>query len=133
MNIFKDYYFWFSQPSSFLNTPDWVAGYIFAGLIVLSVIFWLLNKFVVRHIVLKKYWSRITNAMFWTGLIGMLWFGFRYESVPVFSKRIIGGFILLVGIIWMGWIKYKFIRNFWSEKKQYEYDMVKSKYMPKAR
>jgi hypothetical protein len=131
--MLKDYYFWFAQPSSFLNNYDWMAGYIFAALLALTVIFWLVNKFAVKNPVWKKYIGKLTTAIFWTGLVGMIWFGFRYEAVPLFSKRIIAGVILGLGIIWIGAVKWKFFRNFFREKREYEFNAVKTKYMPKSK
>lgn len=131
--MFNDYYFWFSQPSTILNSFDLVLGYVFAGLVVLSVIAWLLKKFYFSHPVVRKLVGRFGNAMLWTGLIGLVWFGFRYEAVPIFSRRMWAALIVLSGVIWIGFIKWYMFSKFRKEKQDFDYASVKSKYIPGKR
>jgi hypothetical protein len=125
-----EYFFWFAQPSSVLNTYDWVFGYIFAGLTALGIIVWLANKFLARHPVIKKLMGRYATAVFWIGLVGLLWFGLRYEAVPIFSKRVFAGGIMAIGLIWLGFVKWYFVSKFFREKREHDYNQVKSRYMP---
>lgn len=128
--MLTEYFFWFAQPSTVLNNYDWVFGYIFAGLTALGIIVWLINKFGVRHQITKKLLDRYATAVFWIGLVGLLWFGFRYEAVPIFSKRIFAGIVMALGIIWLGFVKYYMVFRFLKEKREYDYNQLKSKYIP---
>lgn len=125
-----EYFFWFAQPSTVLNNYDKVFGYIFAALTLLGIIVWLVNKYMVRHAIVKKLLDRYSSAVFWTGLVGLIWFGFRYEAVPILSKRIVAGSIMIFGLIWLGFIKSYFVFKFFKEKREYDYNQVKSKYIP---
>ncbi len=128
--MLKDKFFWFAQPSSILNDYDWGAGYIFAGLIGLFILFWVVNKFAIKNPVLKKHVSRLGTAMLWVGILGGIWFGFRYEAVPLLSRRVVAGAIMLLGIIWFGILKWKFWTSFFKEKKEFEFEQVKNRYIP---
>lgn len=127
--MLNDYFFWFAQPSSILNNYDIAAGWIFAGLIGLGIVGWMAKKFAVKHDVTRKLFSRWITAMVWTGIIGIIWFGFRYESVPIFSKRIWAGGILAFGLIWLGWVLWYLAFRYPAEKKDHDYNSVKSKYI----
>ncbi|HYC79457.1 MAG TPA: hypothetical protein VEC17_00330 [Candidatus Binatia bacterium] len=127
--MLNDYFFWFAQPASTLNNYDLAAGYIFAGLVVLSIIGWLVNKFVVKHPITKKLINKWATALFWIGLIGLIWFGFRYQAIPIFSKRIWAGGIIVLGLVWLGFVKWYFVKHYFQEKRDYDYNAVKTKYM----
>lgn len=127
--MLTDYFFWFAQPSSILNSYDWALGYFFAGLFVLGILVWFVNKFFVVHPVIKKLLDRYYSAVFWIGLMGLIWFGFRYEVVPIFSKRAFAGTVILIGLIWLGWIKWYLAFKFLKEKQEYDYTQVKNKYI----
>ena len=127
--MLTDYYFWFAQPSTVLTDYDWYGGYFFGGLVALSILVWLANKLFVRHEVTKKLLSRYANAIFWFGILGAIWFAFRYQSIPIFSKRIVAGGVILIGIVWLGFITWYFIRKFFKEKREYDYNQVKNKYI----
>jgi hypothetical protein len=131
--MLKDYYFWFAQPSTVLNDYDWMAGYVFVGALVLSVIGWLVRKFFISHPVIKKLINKWAMALFWVGVVGLIWFGFRFEAVPIFSKRVWAGAIIAGGLIWLGFVKWYLIKSFRTEKQAYDYNAVKSKYMPGQR
>ncbi|HEV8601236.1 MAG TPA: hypothetical protein VGQ87_01405 [Patescibacteria group bacterium] len=130
--MLKDYYFWFSQPSSILNNYDQLFGYIFLGLAVLGLALWGL-AWVVKHPTVKTLLNRLAAWTFSTGISGLVWFAFRYENTPIFGKRFWAGLAFLVGIIWLGFIlKYFFFRYF-KDKKEYDDFQLKSKYMPSAK
>lgn len=127
--MLNDYYFWFAQPSSILNSYDWAAAYFFAGLTVLGVLVWMISKFFAKHPVVKKLLDRYSSATFWIGITGLVWFGFRYEVVPIFSKRVFAGGIIVLGLVWLGWVKWYLVTKFRKEKADYDYTQVKNKYI----
>ncbi|HYE22484.1 MAG TPA: hypothetical protein VD998_02745 [Verrucomicrobiae bacterium] len=130
--MFKDYHFWFSQPSSILSDFDYAAGYLMAGFILAGVILWLFS-FVIKHVVVKQALSRFRSWLLVAGISGLIWFAFRYENTPIFAKRawLVG--IAAIFLIWLGYIlKYMFFK-FAAEKSEYDNNLLKSKYMPKPR
>lgn len=129
MSMLTDYNFWFAQPSSLLNKYDWALGYMFGGMVALSIILWLVKKFFVTHPVVQHLIQRTVNSLFWMGLIGAVWFGFRYQIIPILSKRVVAGGIILIWLIWVGFIKYYFWFRFFKDKQEYDYTQVKNKYI----
>jgi cellulose synthase/poly-beta-1,6-N-acetylglucosamine synthase-like glycosyltransferase len=127
--MLTDYFFWFAQPATQLNNYDWAAAYIFAGLLVLSILGGLVNKFFIKHPIVKKLVSKWTAALLWTGIIGLIWFGFRFQAIPIFSKRFWAGAIMVMGLVWLGFVKWYLVKHFFGEKRDYDYNAVKSKYI----
>lgn len=127
--MFKDYYFWFSQPASNLNKFDNLFSYIFLALAVLGLVLWA-GRFFSKHPVIKKLIGRFAVWSFSFGIIGLLWFAFRYENTPIFGKRFWVGLVFLVGMVWLGFILKYFLLRFFKDKKEHDDFQVKSKYMP---
>jgi hypothetical protein len=127
--MLTDYFFWFAQPSFTLSNYDWFAGYFFAALLALSIVVWAVKGFVAKHEVVKHLLGRYSNALFWFGVVGLVWFALRYEAVPLLSKRVFAGLIIAWGIIWLGFIKYYFVFRFFKDKEAYDYNQVKGKYI----
>jgi len=108
---FTDYLFWFSQPSSIvLSVEDKMFGYISLGLVVLAIIFRLLVKFS-KDEVDRKLFGKIWVMAIVVGFLGLLWFGLRFESTPIFAKRFWAGINLAVAVVWLGFILLYFIFN----------------------
>lgn len=128
--MLTDKYFWFAQPSSILNNYDWVAGYIFLGLIVASLVLWLTRMILIKHPIARKLLSRLMRMSYSMGIVGLLWFGFRYQNIPIFSKRIWAGIIILVILIWLFWIIKYAMFQFKLEKREHDDYLLRSKYLP---
>lgn len=127
--MLTEYFFWFIQPSAVLNTYDWWFAYIFAGLFLLSVIIWFTKKFLINHEITRKVSGRFANSFFWTGLIGLVWFSFRYQTVPIFSRRVFAGLTILLGAVWVGLILWYLFTKYPAEKRDYDYLQIKNKYI----
>jgi len=125
----SEYFFWFAQPSSILNSYDRWAFYFFAAMVVLSIVTWMVRKFAVKHPVTKKLLDRYHSALFWFGAVGLVWFAFRYESVPIFSRRVFAGSIIVAGLVWVGFVKYYLLFKFRKEKQEYDAQLLKNKYI----
>jgi hypothetical protein len=130
--MLTDYFFWFSQPSSILNNYDKGAFYFFAGCLALGIALWA-TYFFVRHPIVKQALSRVRKMFFWLGVMGVIWFGFRYENTPIFSKRFWPGLIVVIGLVWLFFIVKYFITRFSKEKSQYGNDLIKNKYIPQTK
>ena len=130
--MLNDYFFWFSQPSSILNNYDKLFFYLFAGMFALGLVLWL-TAWLTKHPVLKKLTNKFRRLLIWVGIIGLIWFGFRYENTPIFSKRIWAALVLVMGLVWLGFVLKYFISKFGDEKSEFDSNLIKSKYLPKQR
>src|SRR6185503_5172976 len=100
LNKLFDYYFWFTQPATILTPEDMTLAYIFLGIMVLAVVFWVLTKLISHQIkakVFKKFWH-LTLPI---GLSGLVWLGLRYENTPLFAQRFWAGLTLIIGLLWL--------------------------------
>src|SRR3972149_1134277 len=113
-----DYFFWFAQPSSFLSQQDYQLGLAIAFRVA---------AFRSSHAVNRKLFSRFWNLMLTISLIGLLWFGMRYENTPIFAKRLWAGLTLAIGVIWLGFLIKYLLFNYGREKVDYEREQVKNR------
>lgn len=104
-------------------------AYIFSGLVVVAILLWLVRKYAVKHPIVKKLLGKFATLAFWVGLLGLIWFGFRFEAVPIFSKRYWSALVLVGGLVWLGFVKWYWLRHFSREKSEYDYNQLKSKYI----
>jgi hypothetical protein len=125
-----DRFFWFSQPATTLNQRDFLIAYIFAGVLGLAIIFFILSK-LTKHRVFRKTFKKFWVLFLVASLTGGVWFGLRYENTPIFGRRYWAIVVLLAGVVWLGFVLKYLIVNFRSEKKEYDRNIIKSKYLPK--
>lgn len=130
--MWKETYFWFIQPTSYLINYDRFFGYFFAGLTVAGLILWVLAWYG-KHPVVKKILNRVKNLFITIGVIGLIWFGFRYENTPIFAKRMWPGILGIIGLIWFGFVARYLIFDFAKEKREHDAELLKSKYLPKSK
>lgn len=127
--MFADWNFWIKQPPTSLDRGDMLLIYIFAGLFLAGIVLWIFARFQ-KHLVNRKITSRLSHLTLSIGLTGAFWLAFRYENTPVFSLRFWAGLAFLIGIIWLAFIL-KFVLFDWrSEKREFEKEQIKSKYLP---
>lgn len=132
MQLFLDKFFWFSQPSTILTPEDKYLGYVFAGLLVLAILFRLsviFSRNPVNKVLLKKFW----HLTFSTGLSGLIWLGVRYENTPIFSQRYWAGLALAIGVVWLLFVLKYLVFDYFKQKSEYNREQIKNKYLPKAR
>ena len=130
--MLNDYYFWFTQPPTTPTIQDQWVFYIFAGMILASILLFGL-KFAIKHVIVKKALRKWINLLLTVGLIGIVWYAFRFEGTPIFAKRIWAALILLGGLIWAGFILKYMLFKFNSDKSEYDNNLLKSKYLPKRK
>ncbi len=65
------------------------------------------------------------------GILEILWFGAKDENVYVFGTHAMALGILLIGLIWFGFIVSYIIKNYRRERVTWEKTQVKLKYLPK--
>jgi len=130
MNYLTDKFFWFTQPSSILSKNETLSGYVFAGFLVLSVILWLVNKFLLRNQVVIKLVQRFNNISLFFGIGGLIWFVFRYENTPIFARRYWMGLTIVIGLVWLLFVIKYLAFNFVKDLNEYKRELIKKKYMP---
>src|SRR3989344_8891102 len=119
MNVLLDSNFWFIQPSFTLNQFDLIFGYLFAGLLTLGIIV-RIAKIFIGHRVSKKLLMKFFYPAFVIGLIGIFWFGLRFENTPIFAKRFWVGTVILGGIVWFGFFLKYALFKYLVEYKEFE-------------
>ncbi|OGE81877.1 MAG: hypothetical protein A3H72_00075 [Candidatus Doudnabacteria bacterium RIFCSPLOWO2_02_FULL_48_8] len=127
--MITDYFFWFAQPSTYLDKWDFIFGYFFAALFVIGLVLLIAKRFT-KHEIVKKLLGRFASEELSMGLIGLIWFGLRYENTPIFGKRLWAGLIVLVMLVWAFFVFKYLLLRFRAEKKEYDDFQMKSKYLP---
>lgn len=124
------YFFWFSQPSSFLTNDDKIFGYIFAGMFILGVVLSLTRMILIKDSINKKLALKLSRLTTWMGVCGLIWFGVRYENTPIFGQRYWAGIVCLIALVWLGFILKYLIFAFPQDKKFHYQENLKNKYLP---
>ncbi len=130
--MYTESYFWFLQPASLLNEFDWQFLYLFAGMFLAGLIFWVASMLIKHAIVLRtlKRWRSLFLSL---GASGIIWGAFRYENTPIFAKRFWAGLIILIGLVWAFYILKYMVTKYRTDKREYEDSLVRNKYMPQPR
>ena len=124
-----DKFFWFTQPATILNFHDKFFIILSAVLFLVAILLWIIKRFI-QHPVIKKLIGKFIVKDLTIGLAGLVWTGVRYENTPIFARRFWAGLILLILIIWLLFIlKYIFF-NFFREQKEYQDNLIRSRYLP---
>jgi hypothetical protein len=127
-----DYYFWFTQPPTAPTVHDLWAFYIFAGMVLASGLLFAL-RFSIKHTIVKQALRKFIILLLTVGIVGIIWYAFRFEGTPIFAKRIWAGLILLGGVIWIGFVLKYMLFRFNADKSEYDNNLLKSKYLPKRK
>jgi len=127
-----DYFFWFIQPASILAHADKVFGYSSVGLLIVGVIFRVAAAMSTNKIDRKlflKFWHLAVTL----GISGLIWFGLRFENTPIFAERYWFGLIILIGLIWAAFVLKYLTFEYRAEKQEFARELVKNKYLPRAK
>jgi len=130
MSKLTDYYFWFAQPSSILDQADRYILYLFGSMLIVAVVLWIVRR-MTPHQINKKLLSKFYSLFLYIGISGVIWYGLRFENTLLLGRRFIAGVIAIVGLVWLVFVLKYAIADFRSEKKAYEKELVKSKYLPR--
>lgn len=122
--------FWFTQPSIVLSHTDLILGYISAGVAVLGVVLLVIGKFI-GNVIHKKLFRKFGNLGLTMGLVGLFWFGLRYENTPIFEQRYWMGLVGLGSIVWLIFILKYLVFNFRPELVENAKEELRRKYLPK--
>jgi len=75
--------------------------------------------------------NRFFHLFLTTGLLVLLWAGFRFESIPLLSTRIVVLGLFLIALVWFGFIAWFYFREYRIRQKLWEDEAVKRKYLAK--
>ena len=126
--MWKQSYFWFNQPSSILANYDYYFLWFFIAVLGLGIIFKVVRLFI-SNIAVKKLFSKYANLGITIGLLGVAWFGLRYENTPIFANRYWAAIIVLILFIWKAFILKYLVLQFAKEKREYEKQQINSRYI----
>ena len=73
--------------------------------------------------------SRLFNMFFWIGLLVLLWFGGRFENIPLISRHIVVLGFLMIGLVWFGFIFRFYFLRYRSAQKRWDQEQIKLKYI----
>ncbi len=113
-----------------LEKPDKVLLGIGLVLVIFAIVFKLAEMFSPTPTD-KKFRRKLFNLFLTIGILEAVWFGARYQNVRFFGTHFVGLLILLIGLIWLGFVVVDMVKNYSKEKDQWEKDQVKLKYLPK--
>jgi len=107
-------------------------GFLFIGVafVILGIVFKLAAKFA-PSIIDSNYRNRFFHLFFVTGLSEIIWFAARIQFIKFFGTHFIALVIILIGLMWFFWIIKKIIKNYRREKRKWEREELKKKYLPK--
>jgi len=118
----------FGAPSTSLTHTDFYIYYVGAVSIGLGIILFFLYR-LQRNPVRRGLFLRWTRLSFWIGVLLALWFWSRYELVNFFSTHIVAVAVVLIAIVWLGYIlKYQF-GKYRMKLGEFEREQIKKKYM----
>lgn len=78
----------------------------------------------------KKYRRRFFTILFTIGLLEVLWFGFRFQTIRFFGTHFAAILILAAGAFWAVFAIKDLVRNYRKEKQVWEKEQVRLKYLP---
>lgn len=76
--------------------------------------------------------NRLFHLFLTMGILVSLWAGLRYENIPWLSAHFVVLLLAIIGLIWAGYIVKYFLREFPYQKKVWEEQKVKEKYLRRS-
>lgn len=92
---------------------------------------------VLKILVLRKehadpvrfFFNRLFHLCLTTGVLSLLWAGFRYENIPWLSTHFVVLLIIFIGLIWAGYIVKYALKEFPQQRKAWGDEKIKNKYL----
>ena len=113
-----------------MERNDKVFLFIGAVLIILAILFKAASIYSPNPID-KKYRNKYYKLFLTFGLALTIWFGARFQNLNIFGTHFTALFILLIGAISFVWVTVKMLKDYRGEKRFWEKEQVKLKYLPK--
>lgn len=74
-------------------------------------------------------WNRLWHAFFTMGFLLLVWFGARYENIPWIGTHFVALCLLLLFLIWAGFIAWYLIKTYPRELKRFQEENMRQKYL----
>lgn len=120
--------FWFSYHLALSRADKWLL-IIFIIMALLAFSFWMASWLSKKHPVTRRLLRRFFNGLLAFAVLGGIWGELRNLYIPIFGTRAAAGIILLIFLVWLFFpLKYLFFK-FSGERKSWEQEQVKLKYL----
>lgn len=123
--------YWFDVDRTRLHLFDKTVLGIGVGFVVLSGILYLIKR-KVQNPFDKQIAEKLAVAIFWLGLLEVLWFGLRFEYVAMLGTKFVAGLIALSFAIRIIYLLIKYLRNRKAALVAWQKEQTKLKYLPKS-
>lgn len=133
MNAIKKF---FSYDFQFYVNPIRIetVDQIFAGIalcaIVLAIAFKVRVRFA-KNEISKNFFSRLVRLFATVGILGVVWYGLRYQNVNLFGSHFMFLLLLAIGLVWFGFIAKYWWKHYAMERTAWEKEQLKMKYLAK--
>lgn len=111
-----------------LDTVDQVFAGISAALIIAAIVCKLTERYG-KNSITNKLVRRLANVFGTVGILGVLWYGARYQNVNVLGSHFMFFVIACVGLVWFAYIATYCWKQYRPEKLAWEKEQVKQKYL----
>jgi hypothetical protein len=130
--MWNESYFWFTPPGTILSNFDYYFLWAFLALTVIGIVLKVVDRFI-NHAIYRKLISKKSNLSLTIGLIGLSWFGLRYENTPIFSNRYWVLVIAISLLVWLGFILKYYFTTYRTEKREFDRSVINNRYIPTRR
>lgn len=104
-----------------------VAGIV---LVIMAIVF-KLGALYAPDSVNRKYRQKFFSLLLSIGLAEMVWYGARVQNVSFFGTHFTAWLVVLIGLVWLAVLMVKMFRHFGKEKRAWDKEQVRLKYLPK--
>ncbi|MDP2933415.1 MAG: hypothetical protein Q8N81_04765 [bacterium] len=125
------YSFLFDLPPS-LTRADMALFVFFGAVLLFAIASYLLSR-TVKNNVSARLARRLSGGGFGFAVVGAIWAGIRYLSIPYLGTRFVASLILFSGLVWLGFVLKYVIFKYGVQMRQWEHEQVKSRYLKNSR
>lgn len=111
-----------------LDGTDTAFAIVAAVLIAVAIairVYMYFEKHIVRHQLLARLWYMCLTI----GLLGAVWYGARYQLVGWFGTHLAFILLILMGVVWSGYILKYYLRSYKKERSHWDHRQIKDKYL----
>ncbi len=127
-SFFTSQYLFQINPA-FISPTEKLFALVGAVLVLLAIVF-KISSVLAPAPVDKKFRGKFFSLFLTIGLGELFWYFCRYQNIKFFGSHFMAWLIILIGLIWLGVIAVRMIKNYRKEKVAWEKEQVKSKYLP---
>ena len=103
---------------------------LFGGMLILISIVLKISSSLAPAPVDAKYRAKFYRLFLTIGIFEVIWYLFRYENVIFFDTPFVAWMIILIGLIWLGFVITSLVKHYREEKTNWEKQQVRQKYLP---